>query len=103
MPTKPQPWDQDDDLIVTLAVTDEDDAATDADMLTVEIERPRSGTIDSFELGDLLRVATGAYSFTYRVPDEWGIFHGTAASDLQNGGRITQQFDFSVQKPRQGP
>jgi hypothetical protein len=104
MPTKPQPWDQDDDLVVTLGVTDKDDVVTDADALTVEITRPRSGTVDSFSLidDDLLRVATGAYKFTYRVPDEWGIYHGTAASDIP-GGRVTQQFDFSVQKPRQGP
>lgn len=100
---KQPPYDQDDDLQVTLNVFDKDDLATDPPALEVAITRP-SGTTDSLAIGDLDHVATGAYRFTYRVPGEWGIYHGVAFSDLPDGdGRVVQQFDFPVQKQQAGP
>lgn len=102
MPVKQPPYDQDEDLKVSLAVENDVDAGVDPIDLNVEITRP-SGSVDAVALGGMTRIATGAYRFTYRIPAESGIYHGVAYTDLPGGSRVREQFDFPVQKPKVGP
>jgi hypothetical protein len=101
VPVKQPPYDQDDDLEITLLVEDVDELAVNPISLNVEIARP-SGILDSYEITDFDHPATGSYHFTYRVPAEWGVYHGRAMSQIPDG-QVVQQFDFPVQKPGVGP